>query len=130
MQGCALAVPNGYYHQEYNYKTSASSYKNNELQHQTDDQGYYRKDGDLEGRARPRVDANSEHSEYVNPNLRNGEYNTGLVGGANGDLSSYGHMMANLNSHGSSHDLSEGLAHSDHISGSRGAYSDYSAGKL
>ncbi|KAJ8919111.1 hypothetical protein NQ315_012096 [Exocentrus adspersus] len=122
--GCVAATPNGYYHQEYNYKTSASSYKNNELQHQTDDQGYYKKDGDLAGRVRPRVDANSEHSEYVNPNLRNGEYNTGLIGGANGDMSSYGHMKADVGSYGT-HDLSsEGLAHADNIAGIRGgAYS-------
>uniref|UniRef100_V5GQS7 Uncharacterized protein n=1 Tax=Anoplophora glabripennis TaxID=217634 RepID=V5GQS7_ANOGL len=127
--GCVVATPNGYYHQEYNYKTSASSYKNNELQHKTDDQGYYMRDGDLAGKVRPRVDANSEHSEYVNPNLRNNEYNTELIGGANRDLSSYGHMRANVDSYGS-HDLSsEGLAQADRIVGTKsGAHSGYSSG--
>lgn len=67
-----IAVGQGYYHQEYNYKTSSSSYKNNELQHKTDDQGYYSKAGDLEGRVRPKVKSNSEHSEYVNPKLGQG----------------------------------------------------------
>lgn len=67
-----IAVGQGYYHQEYNYKTSSSAYKNNELQHKTDDQGFYSKDGDLEGRVRPKVKSNSEHSEYVNPKLGQG----------------------------------------------------------
>lgn len=66
----ATASPSGYYHQDYNYKTSSSSYRNNELQHKTDDQGYYSKDGDLEGRVKPKVSSNSEHSEYINPKLR------------------------------------------------------------
>lgn len=130
--GSVAASPNGYYHQEYNYKTSASSYKNNELQHQTDDQGYYRKDGDLEGKVRPRVDANSEHSEYVNPNLRNSDYNAGGAhGSASGDLSSLGHMRANVGSFGGYGSSSDGLAHSDHIVGTKsGAYSGYGSGKI
>lgn len=74
----AAASPSGIYHQEYNYKTSASSFKNNELQHKTEDQGSYSKAGDLEGRVKPKVSSNSEHSEYVNPNARdsgsNGEF--------------------------------------------------------
>nr|CAI5860584.1 unnamed protein product [Callosobruchus analis] len=63
----AVATPSGYYHQEYNYKTSSSSWKNNELQHKTDDQ-------------------------YVNPNLRSGQY--GYSGGAGTDMNSYGNMRA------------------------------------
>ncbi|KAF7284318.1 hypothetical protein GWI33_022301 [Rhynchophorus ferrugineus] len=63
------ATPQGYYHQEYNYKTSSSSYKNNELQHQTDDRGYYSKSGDLEGRTKPKIKSDSEHSEYINPKI-------------------------------------------------------------
>ncbi|KAJ8980104.1 hypothetical protein NQ317_008565 [Molorchus minor] len=125
--GCALAKPNGVYHQEYNYKTSASSFKNNELQHKTDDQGYFRKDGDLEGRVRPKIDANSEHSEYVNPNLQYGDYRTGLIGSPNGDLSSYGHMRANVGGYSSNDQAAEGTAFSDRISGARDAYAGYSS---
>lgn len=119
--GSTIAVPNGYYHQEYNYKTSASAYKNNELQHKTDDQGYYKKDGDLEGRMKPRVDSNSEHSEYVNPNLRNSQYGHNYGGS---DLTSNGQMMAQ-NSYGAlgSNQLTEGLASSDHLLG-------YSSGRI
>jgi tellurite resistance protein len=67
-----LAKPNGFYHQEYNYQTSSSHYKNHELQHRNQDEGFYSKDGDLEGRLRPRVNAHSQHSEYVNPKLQHG----------------------------------------------------------
>ncbi|XP_066138371.1 uncharacterized protein [Euwallacea fornicatus] len=124
------AASNGYYHQEYNYKTSASSYKNNELQHKTDDQGYYSKDGDLEGRVRPKIKSNSEHSEYVNPNL----------GPGGNDASSHGNLLAN--SYGASvggqiasgYNIgsrsqyenaleSEGLASSNHIGGVSSGYS-------
>lgn len=67
-----IAVGEGFFSQQFQYKTSSSSYKNNELQHKTDDQGFYSKDGDLEGRTRPKVKSNSEHSEYVNPKLGQG----------------------------------------------------------
>ncbi|XP_023017289.2 uncharacterized protein isoform X2 [Leptinotarsa decemlineata] len=125
--GSTLAVPNGYYHQEYNYKTSSSSFKNNELQHKTDDQGYYRKDGDLEGRVKPVVDANSEHSEYVNPNAQ-GTY--GYNGGANTDFSSTGNMRAQsgYTGYGSNALDAEGYAQSDRLIGSRGYSSGYSSG--
>lgn len=133
--GCALAAPEGYYHQEYNYKSSSKAYKNNELQHATDDQGYYKKQGDIEGRQRPIVDANSEHSEYVNPNLRNSQY-----GGSNRDgMSSYGVMNARegygANAYGSdgyvtANDLrADSMASSDHIAGSRVSSSDYASGR-
>nr|XP_023017289.1 protein PF14_0175-like [Leptinotarsa decemlineata] len=127
MLGSTLAVPNGYYHQEYNYKTSSSSFKNNELQHKTDDQGYYRKDGDLEGRVKPVVDANSEHSEYVNPNAQ-GTY--GYNGGANTDFSSTGNMRAQsgYTGYGSNALDAEGYAQSDRLIGSRGYSSGYSSG--
>ncbi|EFA12375.1 hypothetical protein TcasGA2_TC002081 [Tribolium castaneum] len=72
---CTLITPilaNGFYHQEYNYQTSSSSYKNHELQHHNEDEGFYSKDGDLEGRFRPRVNAHSQHSEYVNPKMQHG----------------------------------------------------------
>lgn len=104
--GYVLAVPSGTYHQEYNYKSSSSSFKNNELQHKTDDQGYYKKDGDLEGRMKPRIDSNNEHSEYVNPNLRGSQY-TGY--GHNTDMNAYG-----------TNRLAEGIASSDRIVGSLG----------
>ncbi|CAG9829450.1 unnamed protein product [Diabrotica balteata] len=115
--GCSLAVPNGYYHQEYNYKTSQSSYKNNELQHKTDDQGYYKKDGDLENRYKPIEDSNSEHSEYINPKLQNGQY--GL------DTNSYGNMRADgTYGYGNQNSMGvEGLARSDRIYGSQAGYS-------
>ncbi|CAG9823753.1 unnamed protein product [Phaedon cochleariae] len=130
-----LAVPNGYYHQEYNYKTSSSSFKNNELQHKTDDQGYYKKDGDLEGHTKPRVDSNSEHSEYVNPNLRNSQYGnlgsqytSGYGGGS--DLTSLGHMRAanDYSGYDANNLAVDGLAHNDRIVGSRGYSSGYSSG--
>lgn len=121
--GHALSIPTGTYHQEYTYKSSSSAFKNNELQHKTDDQGYYKKDGDLEGRTKPRVDANSEHSEYVNPNLRGSQYS-----GYNGniDSNSYGLLNAQsgVSSYGSNQ-LTEGLASSDHIIGSRGSLGKY-----
>lgn len=63
------AKPNGYFHQEYSYKSSQASYKNNELQHKKDDAGFYSKDGDLEGRVKPKVTSDSQHSEYTNPKL-------------------------------------------------------------
>ncbi|XP_050499328.1 uncharacterized protein LOC114333353 isoform X13 [Diabrotica virgifera virgifera] len=115
--GCSLASPNGYYHQEYNYKTSQSSYKNNELQHKTDDQGYYKKDGDLENRYKPIEDSNSEHSEYINPKLQNGQY--GL------DTNSYGHMRADgTYGYGNQNSMGvEGLARNDRIYGSQAGYS-------
>nr|CAH7723006.1 unnamed protein product [Callosobruchus chinensis] len=118
----AVATPSGYYHQEYNYKTSSSSWKNNELQHKTDDQGYYKKDGDLEGRSKPRIDANSEHSEYVNPNLRSGQY--GYSGAAGTDMNSYGNMRA-LHDYGSygGNSLTEGVAASDRLVGTSAGYS-------
>ncbi|KAL3277163.1 hypothetical protein HHI36_012515 [Cryptolaemus montrouzieri] len=71
----AASKPNGYYHQEYNYKSSSSSYKNNELQHQNEDQGFYSKDGDLEGRLKPKVNSHSQHSEYRNPKILGGSSN-------------------------------------------------------
>ncbi|XP_044757935.1 uncharacterized protein LOC123316070 isoform X3 [Coccinella septempunctata] len=81
------AKPNGYFHQEYSYKSSSSSYKNNELQHKKDDQGFYSKDGDLEGRVKPKVNSQSQHTEYTNPKLlgASGGYQTaaGLSNGAN-----------------------------------------------
>ncbi|CAH1978332.1 unnamed protein product [Acanthoscelides obtectus] len=118
----AVATPSGYYHQEYNYKTSSSSWKNNELQHKTDDQGYYKKDGDLEGRSKPRIDANSEHSEYVNPNLKSSQY--GYSGAAGTDMNSYGHMKAlhDYGTHGSN-TLTEGVATSDRLMGTAAGYS-------
>ncbi|VEN43104.1 unnamed protein product [Callosobruchus maculatus] len=118
----AVATPSGYYHQEYNYKTSSSSWKNNELQHKTDDQGYYKKDGDLEGRSKPRIDANSEHSEYVNPNLRSGQY--GYSGAAGTDMNSYGNMRA-LHDYGAygGNSLTEGVAASDRLVGASAGYS-------
>ncbi|KAG5871398.1 hypothetical protein JTB14_030675 [Gonioctena quinquepunctata] len=124
--GYTLALPNGYYHQEYNYKTSSSSFKNNELQHKTDDQGYYRKDGDLEGRVKPVVDANSEHSEYVNPDSRSGQN----FEGANTDFSSFGNMRAASGSVGDGTNAldAEGFARTDRIVGSRGYSSGYSSG--
>ncbi|XP_060525020.1 uncharacterized protein LOC132701250 [Cylas formicarius] len=122
--------PNGYYHQEYNYKTSASSYKNNELQHKTDDQGYYSKHGDLEGRTKPKVSSNSEHSEYVNPKLRD---NAGYYDNA-GDSSSFGRMKADSYYDGThegfdnllSNDYQQAqLASSDHIGGVSSVYDSY-----
>lgn len=116
--GQAIAVPSGNYHQEYSYKSSSSSFKNNELEHKIDDQGYYKKDGDLEGRTRPKIDANSEHSEYVNPNLRGGSQ---YVYGDNTDMNSHGlmHASSGVNSYGTNH-LAESIASSDRITGSRG----------
>ncbi|CAH0552520.1 unnamed protein product [Brassicogethes aeneus] len=89
----ALAKPNGLYHQEYNFKSSSSSYKNNELQHKNDDSGFYSKDGDLEGRIKPKVNAHNEHSEYVNPNSQTHSH-TGVNFGENGEMNSYGRMNA------------------------------------
>ncbi|CAG9765305.1 unnamed protein product [Ceutorhynchus assimilis] len=115
--------PNGYYHQEYNYKTSSQSFRNNELQHKTDDQGYYKKDGDLEGRVKPKVSSNSEHSEYINPKLQYGSGASAAYYDADADTASQGNMLAN--SYGSNYGAggyhsgynSEGLASSDYIGG-------------
>lgn len=121
--GFAIAVPAGNFHQEYSYQASSSSFKNNELQHRTDDQGYYKKDGDLEGRTKPRIDANSEHSEYVNPNLR-GSLSSGY--GDSTDMNSYGHLNAQsgISNYGTNQ-LAEGIASSDRIVGSRGYSGKY-----
>lgn len=122
--GYTVAVPSGSYHQEYSYKASSSSFKNNELQHKTDDQGYYKKDGDLEGRTRPKIDANSEHSEYVNPNLSGGSQ---YAYGANTDMNSEGlmHASSGIDSYGTNQ-LAEGIASSDRIIGSRGYSGSFS----
>ncbi|KAH1028943.1 uncharacterized protein LOC109540696 [Dendroctonus ponderosae] len=142
----AAASPSGLYHQEYNYKTSSSSFKNNELQHKTEDQGYYSKAGDLEGRVKPKVSSNSEHSEYVNPNRRESG-NAGYYDG-NADLISHGNLLAN--SYGASvggqvssgyqsgslgfggshyNDLeSEGLAASNYQTGNKFSGSSFQAG--
>ncbi|XP_050296024.1 uncharacterized protein LOC126735944 [Anthonomus grandis grandis] len=140
----ATASPSGYYRQEYNYQASSSAYKNNELQHKTDDQGYYSKAGDLEGRTRPKVSSNSEHSEYINPKISSaGYHDSGL------DLSSQGTMLAQgygghggyggslggsiSTGYGYDNELgSEGLASSNYIggvsSGSSGYQGSYSSG--
>lgn len=63
--------PDGYYHQEAEYHSSAASYKNNELQRQNQDDGFYTAHGDLGLKTKPKVNSYSQHSEYVNPKLRN-----------------------------------------------------------
>ncbi|XP_019880630.2 hornerin [Aethina tumida] len=90
--GLVAATPNGVYHQEYNYRSSSSSYRNNELQHKNDDSGYYSKDGDLEGRLKPKINSHNEHSEYVNPKLQTNSH-TSMTLGENG-MNSYGELNA------------------------------------
>lgn len=70
------AKPEGYYHAESSFHRSSSSYKNNELQHQNQDEGFYSENGDLERKTKPKVNSYTQHSEYVNPKLRTGEYNS------------------------------------------------------
>lgn len=70
----AQAKPQGIYHAESSYHSSAKSYRNNELQHQNEDDAFYSEDGDTEHKTKPKVNSYSQHSEYVNPKLRTGEY--------------------------------------------------------
>lgn len=72
----AQAKPEGYYHAESSFRRSSSSYQNNELQHQNQDEGFHSEDGDLERKTKPKVNSYVQHSEYVNPKLRTGEYNS------------------------------------------------------
>ncbi|XP_045467657.1 uncharacterized protein LOC123676046 [Harmonia axyridis] len=95
-----LAKPNGFYHQEYSYKSSSSSFKNNELQHKNEDQGFYTKDGDLEGRVKPKVNSQSQHSEYTNPKLLSGSsgYQTaGYTGASGANYASSDRLFGGLN---------------------------------
>ncbi|XP_022906509.2 putative uncharacterized protein DDB_G0277255 [Onthophagus taurus] len=66
--GISLSLQEGYYHKQYEYKSSKSSYKNNELQHKADDEEFSSVHGDLSGRNDPKVNAYSQHTEYRNPN--------------------------------------------------------------
>lgn len=70
------AKPEGFYHAESAFHRSSSSYRNNELQRQNQDEGFYSEDGDLERQTKPKVNSYAQHSEYVNPKLRTGEYNS------------------------------------------------------
>lgn len=67
--GSSLAIPEGYYHQQYQYSKSSSSYKNNELQHKDAEEGFYSKQ--QEGNNEPKVNSYNQHVEYKNPNLEN-----------------------------------------------------------
>lgn len=69
------AKPNGFYHSEASFHQSSASYRNNELQHQNEDDGFYSEQGDLERKTKPKVNSYNQHSEYVNPKLKTGEYN-------------------------------------------------------
>ncbi|XP_056633213.1 uncharacterized protein LOC130442855 isoform X2 [Diorhabda sublineata] len=121
--GYTCASPNGYYHTEYNYKTSQSSFRNNELEHKSDDQGYYKKDGDLENRYKPIEDSNSEHSEYINPKFHNAQYGYDY----NRDTNSYGHMRAGTYGSINNQEV-EDMAHSNRIYGSQAGYTGSSYG--
>lgn len=65
------AKPNGVYQQHYQYQSSSSQYKNNQLQQKTEDEGFYSQHGDLEGRQKPKVDGYTSHLTYTNPKSTN-----------------------------------------------------------
>lgn len=131
----AFTLPNNqFYHQEYKYKTSASSYRNNELQQQNDDEGYMSKHGDLEGRTIPIVQSHSQRSEYINPKLRDGYITPNSNSYYNGDTSE-GYMdvdstmgvnaglMNNLNGYGPGYGYSGANRNSYSYGGTYGSYS-------
>lgn len=66
-----LAKPEGYFHQQYQYHQSESTFKNNELEHKNEDDGFYSKHGELDGTEEPKVNSYSQHTEYQNPKFKN-----------------------------------------------------------
>ena len=74
----ANGVPEGYFYQQYQSKSSSSSYKNNQLQHKANDESYYSKQGDLTGEVKPKVNAYNQHTEYQNPNAPHTDNLSGL----------------------------------------------------
>lgn len=67
------AKPNGLYHQQYQYQSSSSQYRNNQLQQKTQDEGYFSQHGDLAGRQEPITDSYSSHIRYTNPKSATGD---------------------------------------------------------
>ncbi|KAF2884336.1 hypothetical protein ILUMI_21855 [Ignelater luminosus] len=117
----ALSKPDSYFHQQYQYKSSSSSYKNNELAHKDEDEGYYSRHENLEGRTEPKVNSYSQHSEYINPKFRNGGLSEWASGG-------HGSSAFNLNrgASGYSQDYQHGSSASDsgvYSSGTQGSSS-------
>lgn len=121
------AKPEGNYHVESTYHQSSSSYKNNELQHQNQDDSFYSEQGDLERRTKPKVNSYAQHSEYVNPRLRqNGEYGQGIDSGFASSNYGNGYGQSNYDSqYGSSRGSSSSSQYSyggSYHAGGRASY--------
>lgn len=109
------AKPEGIYHAESTFHRSSASYRNNELQHQNEDDGFYSEDGDLERKTKPKVNSYNQHSEYVNPKLRNGEYSSnnnqgidsGLFANSDSQYAGASHYRAGAASYGHAANLEE-----------------------
>lgn len=119
----ALAKPEGTYHQQYQYHQTSSSYKNNELQHKNDEEGFYSKHGDTQGRTEPKVSTYNRQIEYNNPKSQH-HFQWNDHGGSR--LSGYGENAHNQR-YGGSHSSSSGRYESSSSGSAFGGYHSQNA---